>query len=119
MECPRCAFAHAAPVLECAHCGIVVKKYVRARELDLAPGPPTLVATSVAQGTDAVQARRELYVRALALPCALVVAQVTSAAMPFAANILAMWVHEAGHAVAAWLAGFTAFPGPWITVVGD
>jgi UDP-N-acetylmuramyl pentapeptide phosphotransferase/UDP-N-acetylglucosamine-1-phosphate transferase len=39
--------------------------------------------------------------------------------MPGVARILAMWVHEAGHAVAAWLSGFAAFPGPWITVVGN
>ena len=26
-----------------------------------------------------------------------------------------MWVHEIGHAVTAWLCGFPAFPGPWLT----
>ena len=26
-----------------------------------------------------------------------------------------MWVHEIGHATAAWLCGFPAFPGPWLT----
>jgi len=30
-----------------------------------------------------------------------------------------MWVHESGHAVAAWLCGYTAWPGPWITPVGS
>ena len=28
-----------------------------------------------------------------------------------------MWVHELGHAVAAWLCGFAAMPGPWFTSV--
>jgi hypothetical protein len=28
-----------------------------------------------------------------------------------------MWVHEIGHAVAAWLCGYLAFPGPWLTPV--
>jgi hypothetical protein len=28
-----------------------------------------------------------------------------------------MWVHESGHAVMAWLWGFPAFPGPWVTTV--
>jgi len=28
---------------------------------------------------------------------------------------LSMWVHEIGHATAAWLCGFPAFPGPWLT----
>ena len=26
-----------------------------------------------------------------------------------------MWVHELGHATTAWLCGFPAFPGPWLT----
>ena len=26
-----------------------------------------------------------------------------------------MWVHEIGHAATAWLCGFPAFPGPWLT----
>jgi hypothetical protein len=30
-----------------------------------------------------------------------------------------MWLHELGHAVAAWLCGFPAFPGPWFTSVGE
>jgi hypothetical protein len=30
-----------------------------------------------------------------------------------------MWLHELGHAVTAWLAGFAAFPGPWRTSIGD
>jgi hypothetical protein len=29
-----------------------------------------------------------------------------------------MWLHELGHAVAAWLCGYPAFPGPWFTSVG-
>jgi len=28
-----------------------------------------------------------------------------------------MWLHESGHAVAAWLCGFFAMPGPWFTPV--
>jgi len=30
-------------------------------------------------------------------------------------TFLSMWVHEIGHAVTAWLCGFPAFPGPWLT----
>lgn len=30
-----------------------------------------------------------------------------------------MWVHEIGHATAAWLCGFPAFPGPWRTPVAE
>ena len=30
-----------------------------------------------------------------------------------------MWVHEVGHATAAWLCGYLAFPGPWLTPVAS
>src|SRR3954447_11576728 len=30
-----------------------------------------------------------------------------------------MWVHEIGHAIAALLCGYPAFPGPWFTPVAD
>jgi len=64
-------------------------------------------------------ARRELYVRALALPGALIGARVATAISPALVHMLAMWVHESGHAVTAWLTGFAAFPGPWITPIGS
>jgi len=32
--------------------------------------------------------------------------------------VFSMWIHELGHAVAAWLCGRFAFPGPWFTPVG-
>jgi hypothetical protein len=34
-------------------------------------------------------------------------------------TVLSMWIHELGHAVAAWLCGRLAFPGPWFTPVGE
>jgi len=34
-------------------------------------------------------------------------------------TVLSMWIHELGHAVAAWLCGRFAFPGPWFTPVGS
>ena len=63
-------------------------------------------------------ARRELYVRALALPGALIAARIATAVMPGPVRMISMWVHESGHAVSAWLTGFWAFPGPWITPIG-
>jgi hypothetical protein len=33
--------------------------------------------------------------------------------------VFGMWVHETGHAVAAWLCGRFAFPGPWFTPVAE
>ncbi|TMA14368.1 MAG: hypothetical protein E6J86_08750 [Deltaproteobacteria bacterium] len=32
---------------------------------------------------------------------------------------LSMWVHELGHASTAWLCGFPAFPGPWLTPMAE
>jgi hypothetical protein len=32
---------------------------------------------------------------------------------------LSMWIHEIGHALAAWLCGRFAFPGPWFTPVAE
>jgi hypothetical protein len=36
----------------------------------------------------------------------------------FLRTFFGMWLHELGHAVAAWLCGFPAVPGPWFTSVG-
>jgi hypothetical protein len=32
---------------------------------------------------------------------------------------LSMWLHELGHATTAWLCGFLAFPGPWLTSMAE
>lgn len=64
----------------------------------------------------AAEARRELIARAVAIPAALAGAAVVVSVAP-GVRILTVWVHEAGHAAAAWLCGFMAVPGPWITVV--
>jgi hypothetical protein len=34
-------------------------------------------------------------------------------------TFLSMWIHELGHAVTAWICGFSAFPGPWRTSIAD
>lgn len=71
---------------------------------------------------DLDDARRELRVRAVAPPAALAVAWILVASGPAHALVrmlASMWVHEAGHAVAAWLSGFGAFPGPWRTPVSS
>jgi hypothetical protein len=57
--------------------------------------------------------------RMLSLPVALLLAfLVIESSLRFVARtFLTMWVHELGHAVTAWLCGFGAFPGPWLTPV--
>jgi hypothetical protein len=62
---------------------------------------------------------RELYVRALALPGALIGARLATAVMPGPVRMFSMWLHETGHAMTAWMTGFSAFPGPWFTPVED
>jgi hypothetical protein len=62
---------------------------------------------------------RELLVQAAAVPSALLAARVCVAAAPGAVRLLTMWVHESGHALAAWACGYAAWPGPWFTPVSE
>jgi hypothetical protein len=81
----------------------------------IAPRPPAVWKDPT---TDPDVERR---IRQLALPLALLLAFLVtgSALRGIARTFLTMWVHELGHAVAAWLAGFGAFPGPWRTPVSE
>jgi hypothetical protein len=63
-------------------------------------------------------ARLEGRLRTWAIPLALAVCFLLVSTGPghFLVRVfLSMWVHEVGHATAAWLCGFPAFPGPWLT----
>jgi hypothetical protein len=67
-------------------------------------------------------ARRELLIRSVAPPVALLVAAALVASPTWHAVVrtfLTMWVHELGHAVTAWACGYGAFPGPWRTAVSS
>lgn len=69
----------------------------------------------------ALEASIEKRFRQLSLPIALVVAWGvvhTGFLHMLLRTVLSMWVHELGHAVAAWMCGRLAFPGPWFTPVG-
>ena len=71
---------------------------------------------------DEGDARLELRLRTWAIPAALVLAFVLVSTGPghFLLRIFFnMWVHEVGHATAAWLCGYLAFPGPWLTPVAS
>ena len=59
----------------------------------------------------------ETFVRAAALPGSLLFAWIIVKILPGPVRLVTMWVHETGHAVAAWLCGYQAFPGPWFTPV--
>ena len=63
----------------------------------------------------------ERRIRQIALPAALALAFAVSRSglRGIARTFLTMWVHEIGHAVTAWLCGFAAFPGPWLTPISQ
>jgi hypothetical protein len=121
MLCPKCGCTLDGDSAECTRCGVVIAKVLRAQEpLGSAVGLlPLLQVTHAAAVApeDASAARTERIARAVALPLALLLAWLAVRESPGAVRMLAMWVHESGHAVAAWLSGFVAFPGPWVTPV--
>jgi rubredoxin len=113
--CPRCGAARAAGP-ECPRCGVIYAK-AAARP---APGAPPSEAPSEAPSEwETADQRLELRLRAFAIPATLVVAFliVSSSFGHFVLRLFTMWVHELGHATAAWLCGYLAFPGPWFTPV--
>lgn len=66
------------------------------------------------------QAATEFKYRLLALPLTLLVAHwLTGTGFNMLAGMLAMLVHESGHAVTAWLAGRWAIPTLWFTMIGE
>jgi len=65
-------------------------------------------------------ALKELKYRVFALPIALLLAYwLTGTGFDVVAGMLAMVVHESGHAVTAWLTGRWAVPMLWVTMHGD
>lgn len=134
--CPRCGEPRVLAA-ECPRCGVI---YARARaearvtaspEADAAPlslpEAPTYPsvfppAQPLTWGGDLEEARHELRVRAIALPAALLGAWLVVKSPLWGGVLrvfLSMWIHELGHAVTAWLCGFPAFPGPWLTRISE
>lgn len=141
--CPKCGAPRAlAP--SCPRCGVIyAKAEARARALAEPPAPalseaaPALevalpdyappvyapvvpVAEAPAWAGETEDAETEFRFRVAAIPVALVGALLlvsTNAGRFVGRTFLSMWVHETGHAVAAWFCGYTAFPGPWFTPV--
>jgi hypothetical protein len=122
--CPRCGAAR-VQALDCPRCGVI---YAKAEALALAAavaGLPhaaeTLDVAGIWPGEDSDEAL-ELRLRTFAIPVALGVAAVavwSNLGHFFVRTFASMWVHETGHAVAAWLCGYLAFPGPWFTPVAN
>jgi hypothetical protein len=126
MRCPKCGFDHELQTSECLKCGIVFARYQAA--LDAATKQSALAASKIqalplspaappAGPNDAVT---ELKYRLLALPLALLVARgVVSTGLRMPVSMLAMVLHESGHAITAWLTGRWAVPLLWVTMHGE
>jgi hypothetical protein len=132
MRCPKCQFDHPLQTTECLKCGIVFSRYRPAPESvgtranpDVAlavSAPPALaepaIAVNGALGRN--DARTEFKYRIFALPAALLLARlVAGTPLRLAAAMLAMVLHESGHAITAWLTGRWAVPLPWVTPHGQ
>ncbi len=98
----------------CPHCGQPIRS---AKGCECRAGnPPAKWALP------ALEASIERRFRMFAIPVALVIAWgIVHAGLGhmLLRTVLSMWIHELGHAVAAWLCGRFAFPGPWFTPVGS
>jgi len=81
--------------------------------------PPDLVPESAPWKGKLEDAALEVRLRQWALPVALGATHLilaTSAGQFILRVFFGMWIHELGHAVAAWLCGVPAFPAPWLTL---
>ena len=124
MRCPKFQFDHELQTTECLKCGIVFSRYRPTVEPDpkqgsvALPSPDTLHLSAPA--IDRSDLIRELKYRALALPLALLVTRLL-ARTPFqmATAMLAMVLHESGHAITAWFTGRWAIPLLWVTPHGQ
>jgi len=129
--CPRCG-APRANTPDCPQCGVFYAKAERlaaereaaAQEAEtfpeLAPRPPSAAAV-FAQEDSRRRARAEVWLARFAVPGAIVVCwllKLTGLGAFVLRTFFGMWLHELGHAVAAWICGFPAMPGPWVTSIG-
>jgi hypothetical protein len=124
MRCPKCQFDHALQTTECLKCGIVFSRYrptpepapEASQDASAEPEAAAIPPAESEQAVDRGEAIRELKYRALALPCALIVARLLAATgLRMTAGMLAMVVHESGHAITAWFTGRWAIPLLWVT----
>jgi hypothetical protein len=128
MRCPKCQFDHELQTTECLKCGIVFTRYQAALDagakqaalaVPMVQAPP-LSPSATPLRTGRNDALRELKYRVLALPLALLVARwVVGTGLRMPVSMLAMVLHESGHAITAWLAGRWAVPLLWVTMRGE
>jgi hypothetical protein len=126
MRCPKCQFDHELQTTDCLKCGIVFSRYQVALDANpkqaalavpIVEGPPLSPAEPPSVRNDAV---RELKYRMIALPLALLLAYwMMSTGLRMGAAMLAMVLHESGHAITSWLTGRWAVPLLWVTMHGE
>lgn len=132
MRCPKCQFDHPLQTTKCLKCGIVFSRYKAALESAANQANPDATtpvsaplaladpATATSDALSRTDARTELKYRILALPLALLLARlVAGSGLRMAATMLAMVLHESGHAITAWLTGRWAVPLLWVTPHGQ
>jgi len=121
MRCPKCQFDHELQTTECLKCGIVFSRYqAPTEETAQLPAPAPATPASSAPAISRSEALRELKYRIFALPLALLMGRlVAGTGLRLAAGMLAMVLHESGHAITAWLTGRWAVPLPWVTPHGQ
>lgn len=141
MRCPKCQFDHELQTTECLKCGIVFSRYqavlenasravaataatVTAPNSAQVPSSALLPSSSSDAGftvrEDDYDASRELKYRALALPSALLAGRwMAGTGLRMPVGMLAMVLHESGHAITAWLTGRWAVPMLWVTYHGE
>jgi hypothetical protein len=127
MRCPKCQFDSDLQTTECLKCGIVFSRYRAAVDATAqhasAPAPaPGVAFVPPATAPPAVRSDvlKELKYRIFALPLVLLSARLLmGTGLRLAAGMLAMVLHESGHAITAWLTGRWAVPMLWVTMHGD
>ena len=127
MRCPKCQFDHPLQTTECLKCGIIFARYLAVLEsaAKQANVEAAVVQTRAFSPNVALPLRNdalrndtlwEFKCRVFALPLALVLARLV-ARSPL--GMLAMVLHESGHAITAWLTGRWAVPMLWVTMHGE
>jgi hypothetical protein len=84
--------------------------------------PPPSPAALFAREERLVDARTELQLARFAVPTALIASWLlvhTGIGAFVMRTFAGMWLHELGHATAAWVCGYPAFPGPWLTLIAS
>ena len=137
-SCIRCGTPRVAGA-ECPHCGVIYARAERwaaeheSRPADdavadeaphaLEPSPSRPSAAALfALDQKLSEARSEVWLAQFAVPIALIGSWlfVQIGLGKFVARTFAgMWLHELGHATVAWMCGYPAFPGPWLTTIGE